>query len=106
MIRRPPRSTLFPYTTLFRSYASSSHGPEEDLRLSFDRVDRSGLPILDAVDEQEVTGTVSASVGGQVTAGPDRSASGHSLRMERFRADQPAHPAVVVVRRSEERRVG
>src|SRR3712207_8185246 len=24
MIRRPPRSTLFPYTTLFRSYLSSS----------------------------------------------------------------------------------
>src|SRR3712207_7563044 len=23
MIRRPPRSTLFPYTTLFRSYGSS-----------------------------------------------------------------------------------
>src|SRR5260370_39989245 len=23
MIRRPPRSTLFPYTTLFRSYANS-----------------------------------------------------------------------------------
>src|SRR5256885_15819359 len=23
MIRRPPRSTLFPYTTLFRSYASA-----------------------------------------------------------------------------------
>src|SRR2546430_11531604 len=26
MIRRPPRSTLFPYTTLFRSVA---HGPED-----------------------------------------------------------------------------
>src|SRR2546422_8347821 len=26
MIRRPPRSTLFPYTTLFRSRASLSHG--------------------------------------------------------------------------------
>src|SRR3712207_7688555 len=26
MIRRPPRSTLFPYTTLFRSCASSSSG--------------------------------------------------------------------------------
>src|SRR5476649_3014927 len=26
MIRRPPRSTLFPYTTLFRSPAA--HGPE------------------------------------------------------------------------------
>src|SRR5690348_18295112 len=24
MIRRPPRSTLFPYTTLFRSYAPAS----------------------------------------------------------------------------------
>src|SRR2546429_5298209 len=31
MIRRPPRSTLFPYTTLFRSHfrslPSKSHGP-------------------------------------------------------------------------------
>src|SRR5256886_12186126 len=28
MIRRPPRSTLFPYTTLFRSHsASPDHGP-------------------------------------------------------------------------------
>src|SRR2546422_4899223 len=25
MIRRPPRSTLFPYTTLFRSYSPGSH---------------------------------------------------------------------------------
>src|SRR2546427_2058352 len=26
MIRRPPRSTLFPYTTLFRSRAHAHHG--------------------------------------------------------------------------------
>jgi len=26
MIRRPPRSTLFPYTTLFRSPAGTIHG--------------------------------------------------------------------------------
>src|SRR5438093_4167920 len=26
MIRRPPRSTLFPYTTLFRSYRSAGRG--------------------------------------------------------------------------------
>src|SRR2546427_6072046 len=26
MIRRPPRSTLFPYTTLFRSVISDTHG--------------------------------------------------------------------------------
>src|SRR2546422_8568334 len=31
MIRRPPRSTLFPYTTLFRSRAEAGHeiGPRE-----------------------------------------------------------------------------
>src|SRR2546422_3695171 len=28
MIRRPPRSTLFPYTTLFRSLRSLTHGPD------------------------------------------------------------------------------
>src|SRR5688572_31765505 len=27
MIRRPPRSTLFPYTTLFRSHPSDARGP-------------------------------------------------------------------------------
>src|SRR5690242_20823734 len=34
MIRRPPRSTLFPYTTLFRSYAARDQpmtGPRERL---------------------------------------------------------------------------
>src|SRR3712207_6928248 len=30
MIRRPPRSTLFPYTTLFRSSASSTRLPGPD----------------------------------------------------------------------------
>src|SRR2546430_10682705 len=33
MIRRPPRSTLFPYTTLFRS--SHQHCGSADLRLHF-----------------------------------------------------------------------
>src|SRR5436853_5051953 len=30
MIRRPPRSTLFPYTTLFRSRRERSHRPPRD----------------------------------------------------------------------------
>src|SRR3712207_8875456 len=30
MIRRPPRSTLFPYTTLFRSYAGRLGGLSQD----------------------------------------------------------------------------
>src|SRR2546422_5015128 len=39
MIRRPPRSTLFPYTTLFRSLRHAEHarrvrGPSANLRLS------------------------------------------------------------------------
>src|SRR2546422_4417762 len=32
MIRRPPRSTLFPYTTLFRSWAQPRRGVREDER--------------------------------------------------------------------------
>src|SRR5437016_10635930 len=30
MILRPPRSTLFPYTTLFRSHLRPAEGPKED----------------------------------------------------------------------------
>src|SRR5690348_18218580 len=29
MLRRPPRSTLFPYTTLFRSFGGIGRGPRE-----------------------------------------------------------------------------
>src|SRR2546430_17137686 len=33
MIRRPPRSTLFPYTTLFRSGVAPGHHPVPDVAL-------------------------------------------------------------------------
>src|SRR2546430_5612559 len=33
MIRRPPRSTLFPYTTLFRSLIATSFAPERTFAL-------------------------------------------------------------------------
>src|SRR2546422_5973139 len=32
MIRRPPRSTLFPYTTLFRSYGYPDSGTTESIK--------------------------------------------------------------------------
>src|SRR2546430_7323659 len=32
MIRRPPRSTLFPYTTLFRSTSSASRDSDSDVK--------------------------------------------------------------------------
>src|SRR3712207_7886913 len=34
MIRRPPRSTLFPYTTLFRSGAASAQAPAAEPKIS------------------------------------------------------------------------
>src|SRR2546427_5387653 len=42
MIRRPPRSTLFPYTTLFRSPLFPQRG-DERLRLLGVELERSGL---------------------------------------------------------------
>src|SRR2546430_17524856 len=39
MIRRPPRSTLFPYTTLFRSLARSCAARNEDDRHRVSRSD-------------------------------------------------------------------
>src|SRR3712207_7957914 len=39
MIRRPPRSTLFPYTTLFRSVPAASRAPRQPL------VDRDGVHV-------------------------------------------------------------
>src|SRR3712207_7372438 len=45
MIRRPPRSTLFPYTTLFRSLAEGlldalAHGPHQLVGAELDVLDR------------------------------------------------------------------
>src|SRR3712207_8642932 len=37
MIRRPPRSTLFPYTTLFRSEGRPADRPAEDAGQAADR---------------------------------------------------------------------
>src|SRR2546427_2930790 len=41
MIRRPPRSTLFPYTTLFRSGPAATARARYRQRAGFDRVRRS-----------------------------------------------------------------
>src|SRR3712207_8577796 len=46
MIRRPPRSTLFPYTTLFRS-------SEEELRIIIEQSARRGILDLDEKDMLE-----------------------------------------------------
>src|SRR2546430_13255919 len=38
MIRRPPRSTLFPYPTLFRSVRAELRGPADAIRLGIGMV--------------------------------------------------------------------
>src|SRR3712207_7232716 len=62
MIRRPPRSTLFPYTTLFRSYRRARE--QERLQYSFvDYGDRAGLHpfVIELVSAVKInTGNVSA----------------------------------------------
>ena len=55
MIRRPPRSTLFPYTTLFRSAGTP--------QLEID-IDRNQLEALN-IDFQQALQTIGASVGSQ-----------------------------------------
>src|SRR5690349_23612066 len=48
MIRRPPRSTLFPYTTLFRSIAEAKPGNHlSDISHAVQsRVERDGLSVI------------------------------------------------------------
>src|SRR3712207_9503568 len=50
MIRRPPRSTLFPYTTLFRSPKPVSHG----LALVVNQEGKSSARTLDAAGFADV----------------------------------------------------
>src|SRR5260370_38319523 len=49
MIRRPPRSTLFPYTTLFRSRRQI-----EERRISTQEERRSAVPVVVPVDRRKI----------------------------------------------------
>src|SRR3712207_8750701 len=54
MIRRPPRSTLFPYTTLFRSFAALKGAPafERDTEAAGTfGVEAAGAREIDPIDE-------------------------------------------------------
>src|SRR5688572_32730141 len=44
MIRRPPRSTLFPYTTLFRSPLLAAREDEQPLAVLLQRLQREACP--------------------------------------------------------------
>src|SRR5256885_9855265 len=77
MIRRPPRSTLFPYTTLFRSSSDVAGPGEDEARFAAEKL-RSGvggLPrrdvILDRRNEIRRNGNP-AEVDGRFRQGEDR----------------------------------
>src|SRR2546430_6383292 len=56
MIRRPPRSTLFPYTTLFRSPSSSMSAPLELSLVIPVYNERENLPVLVGEIDQALAG--------------------------------------------------
>src|SRR2546430_9263479 len=55
MIRRPPRSTLFPYTTLFRSALAEVTPEERDadpvMRMTYDRLEENYRVLQTAADQ-------------------------------------------------------
>src|SRR5256885_10832012 len=57
MIRRPPRSTLFPYTTLFRSQGdqASVQRREEEARGDADRTEQDRVAHADARSEEHTS---------------------------------------------------
>src|SRR3712207_8148253 len=56
MIRRPPRSTLFPYTTLFRSGQCSKVGDQENQReVRRHRADRPNVRLQQVLVQRMVT---------------------------------------------------
>src|SRR2546427_11593353 len=93
MIRRPPRSTLFPYTTLFRStFVDAGAGPGAPAAQRFP-VQPHRPPVVH-VARPEALAQARQIVGGEGMATPDRPAG----PFHRFELAPAA--------RSEERRVG
>src|SRR5690348_18067584 len=87
MIRRPPRSTLFPYTTLFRSQPGREVDLEADARAA--ERERSGCrvdPALAAVREQRRDDPVAA-------AGKD-ARDGEGLRDRKSTRLNSSHPSI------------
>src|SRR2546425_11106692 len=81
MIRRPPRSTLFPYTTLFRSQAVEQAEPEAR-RLH--REERGGGAVhaeaeKRRVPERDHAGVADQDVGGHRQEPPDQDLRGEAL---------------------------
>src|SRR2546430_13722543 len=70
MIRQPPRSTLFPYTTLFRSTAATCQGKDHRMRVSEDATrTRTRVVVLPACSGTTRRSTRAHSVGRKPSGG-------------------------------------
>src|SRR5437764_8138385 len=78
MIRPPPRSTLFPYTTLFRSYATNSAGTGYTSTSSFTT---QGLAAPQGF-AASATSTIQVSLTWAASAGADHYEIARSFRSE------------------------
>src|SRR3712207_9298211 len=97
MIRRPPRSTLFPYTTLFRSHGLMREGETEQIERDFVAVTGVDLRVVDA-REQFL---------GALAGVSDPEEKRKIIGREFIRVfEQAALDVVADAQRSEERRVG
>src|SRR3989449_5480409 len=79
MIRRPPRSTLFPYTTLFRSQVDLTERRHDDPLLGDLLVDRldARVRVLDVVD-----GVLCRLAGGQRQGERERGSEEHTSELQ------------------------
>src|SRR3712207_7164966 len=69
MIRRPPRSTLFPYTTLFRSYLRANRADARYRDSAATAVVESGLRVrTTGPSGEEIASDMTAGVGGGASA--------------------------------------
>src|SRR2546426_4167258 len=80
MIRRPPRSTLFPYTTLFRSDVMASTGLYEDGKKGLRRPTDPALRVKD-MDRDGVDAEVIFGILGAATRLNDHEAANEMFRI-------------------------
>src|SRR3712207_8604994 len=73
MIRRPPRSTLFPYTTLFRSRTVSSERERGLARRGWPAAGPGLLRVGQCAPRRPTTSAVCLRLPNRYTPGPDRS---------------------------------
>src|SRR2546427_1208103 len=93
MIRRPPRSTLFPYTTLFRSITGTAGGAKTVT------VSGSGSSYTAAVSGMTTSGTVVATIAAGVAtdaAGNGNNASTSTDNTVTFNAPHTTPPSVTI----------